>query len=81
MTNQDIFPSSLSHVQPVHLSQLNTGILRELPGDPVVAVKTSSFRLRDIVCHFYSFTAIMYNQEGGGRIFQTSMLEVKLLNP
>lgn len=81
MTNQGIFPSSLSRVQSVHLSQLNTGILHALLGDAVLAAKTRSFRLKDILCHFYFFTAVMYNQEGGGHIFQTGMLEAKLLNP
>lgn len=80
LTNQGIFPSSPSFLWSAHLSQINTGIRHAFPGNTVLAARTSSFRQRDILCHFYLFTAVMYNQEGGGHIFQTGMLEVKLLS-
>ena len=49
VTDQGIFPSSPSHVRSVHLSQLNKDIPHALLGDAVLAAKTSSFRLRDIL--------------------------------
>lgn len=52
-----------------------------LPGDAVLTAKTSSFRLRDSLLFILFFIASMYNQEIDVRIFQTSILEVKLLNP
>lgn len=82
VTNQGGFLSSLSHVRSVHLLQLNTDILHELWGDLFWLPKQAlSGQGHSCVIFFYFFTAAMYNQEGGGCIFQTSMLEVKILNP